>query len=80
MPISIAQAQKKASSFLDTAGDSRDNYLPITKGVFEQYGSEFLLNMGKFANRKKVVASGKLLSNSSFKIIEGTRNKTCHSS
>ncbi len=72
MPISIGAAQQKAlgEGFLDDIGTGKDSFR-ITKGVFEQYGTEFLLNMGKFANKKKVVASGKLLSNSKFRIVDG---------
>lgn len=69
MPISISAAQSKVS--LDDLGEGKENFA-VVKGVFQQYGNEFLLNLGKFANKRKVVASGKLLSDSRFKIVEGT--------
>ena len=69
MPSSINAVQQRAvdSGFIDTIGESKDMFEAV-EGVFEQYGKEFLLNLGKQANRKKVVASGKLLSESKFMI------------
>lgn len=75
MPISIGAAQRKAidSGFLDTIGEERtDTRLGITEAVLAQYGEEFMLNLGKYANQRKVVASGKLLSDSKLMIVEGT--------
>ena len=69
MPSSINAVQQRAvdSGFIDTIGESKDMFKAV-EGVFEQYGKEFLLNLSKQANRKKVVASGKLLSESKFMI------------
>lgn len=74
MPISIAQAQSKAlsSGVLDTAGESRDGFIVFTvsENILEQYGIEFMKNLGKFANQKKVVDTGKLLSDSFWKVTD----------
>lgn len=75
MPISIGEAQRKAidSGFLNDIGEGRtDVRLGITESLLAQYGEEFMLNLGKYANQRKVVASGKLLSDSMFRIVEGT--------
>jgi hypothetical protein len=71
MPISIIAAQKESvdSGFLDTIGEDKDTF-QVTTGVFEQYGGEFLKNMGKYANERKVVASGKILSEATFKMSD----------
>lgn len=70
MPISIEKAQAKAlsSGFLDNIG-SNEIPMTTTTNVLEQIGEFFIQNLGKRANQKKVVASGKLLTDSSFKII-----------
>lgn len=72
MPISISAAQQKAlgSGFLDGIGEDKVELL-ITKTLFEQYGAEFLLNLGKFANERKVVNKGNILSKSTFRIVDG---------
>lgn len=75
MPISIGEAQRKAidSGFLNDIGEGRtDVRLGITESLLAQYGEEFMLNLGKYANQRKVVASGKLLSDSKVRIVEGT--------
>ena len=75
MPISISAAQQKAisSGFLNDIGEGRtDVRLGIAETVLAQYGEEFMLNLGKYANQRKVVASGKLLSDSMFRIVDGT--------
>jgi len=71
MPISIAQAQAKVQN-IDLGGDSRDDYIvfEISENVLEQYGIEFMKNLGKFANQKKVVDTGNLLSDSFWKVTE----------
>lgn len=71
MPSSISAVQQKAidSGFIDTIGESKAMF-EVVKGVFEDFGGEFLINLGKFANKRKVVASGKLLSESRF-VIKG---------
>lgn len=53
MPISISAAQQKAlgSGLFDDIGEGKES-LPITKTVFEQYGIEFLTNLGISANKK----------------------------
>jgi hypothetical protein len=70
MPISIAQAQSK---FKDPGGESRDNFVvfDVSENILEQYGIEFMKNLGKFANQKNVVDTGKLLSDSYFKVTDG---------
>lgn len=72
MPISINAAQQKAigSGFLDGIGEDKVELL-ITKTLFEQYGDEFLLNLGKYANERKVVNKGNILSKSTFRIVDG---------
>ena len=69
MPTSISGVQKGAinSGFLDGIGEGKDGF-SFAEGVFEQFGKEFLLNLGRFANKRKVVASGNLLSQSRFEI------------
>lgn len=69
MPNNISSVQKEAisSGFLDSLGEGKTG---IIDGVFESFGKEFLLNLGKFANKRKVVASGNLLSQSRF-VIKG---------
>lgn len=70
MPISISQAQAKAlgSGFLDDIGS---NEIPFntTTNILEQIGISFIENIGKRANQKQVVASGKLLSETTFRIV-----------
>lgn len=68
MPISIAQAQKNYKP----VGETRDNYVvfEVSENVLEQYGIEFMQNLGKFANQKKVVDTGALLSESFWKVTE----------
>jgi len=70
MPINIAAAQRKAlsSGFLDDVG-SNEIPLETTTNILEQIGVFFIENLGKRANEKNVVASGTLLSNTSFKIV-----------
>jgi len=69
MPSSIDSVQGRAlnEGFLDKIGEEKEDFR-FTEGVFEQLGKEFLLNLGKFANKRKVIASGKLLSESRFDI------------
>lgn len=69
MPISIAQAQKRIT---DPGGESRDNFVlfEVSSNVLEQYGIEFMKNLGKFANQKNVVDTGKLLSDSYWKVTD----------
>lgn len=70
MPINIAAAQQKAlsSGFLNDIGS---NEIPFetTTSVLEQIGKFFVENLGKRINQKQVVASGKLLSETTFRII-----------
>jgi len=70
MPISIAKAQAKAlsSGGLDDIG-SNEIPMATTTNVLEHIGEFFIQNLGKRANQKKVVASGKLFTDSSFKIV-----------
>lgn len=70
MPINIAQAQAKAlaSGFLDDIG-SNEIPMPTTTNVLEQIGIFFIENLGKRINQKQVVASGKLLSETTFRIV-----------
>lgn len=71
MPSSISAVQRKAidDGFIDNIGESKAMFDAV-EGVFEDFGKEFLLNLGKFANKRKVVASGKILSESRF-VIKG---------
>lgn len=70
MPISISAAQNKAlqSGFLDNIGG---NEIPmkVTENILEQIGVFFIENLGKRANQKRVVASGKLISETTYRII-----------
>ncbi len=70
MPISISQAQAKAlsSGFLDDIG-SKEIPFNTTTNILEQIGIFFIDNIGKRANQKQVIASGKLLSETTFRII-----------
>ena len=70
MPISISQAQAKAlsSGFLDDIG-SKEIPMTTTTNVLEQIGIFFIENLGKRINQKQVVASGKLLSETTFRIV-----------
>jgi len=70
MPISIAQAQKKLG---DPGGEGRDNFIEfrISENILEQYGIEFMTNLEKYVNEKGVVATGKLLSDSYWKVTDG---------
>lgn len=70
MPINIAQAQAKAlaSGFLDDIG-SNEIPMTTTTNVLEQIGIFFIENLGKRINQKQVVASGKLLSETTFRIV-----------
>ncbi len=69
MPSSISAVQQGSisSGFLDVTNESKENF-EVFKGIFNDYGKLFLQNLGKFANQKKVVASGKLLTESNYKI------------
>lgn len=74
MPISIKEAQQKAigSGFLDGIGEKAGVVqLGITEAVLAQYGELFLQNLGKYANQRKVVDTGKILSESLFRIVDG---------
>jgi len=62
MPSNIGSVQK----ILDI-GEGKDEFT-IAKGFFSDIANEFLLNLEKSANDKKVVASGNLLRNSRFAI------------
>jgi len=62
MPSNIGSVQK----ILDI-GEGKDEFT-IAKGFFTDISNEFLLNLEKSANDKKVVASGDLLRNSTFAI------------
>lgn len=70
MPISISQAQAKAlgSGFLDDLG-SNEIPMETTHNVLEQIGDTFLKNIDKRANEKGVVASGKLLTQMDYRIV-----------
>lgn len=70
MPISISAAQNKAlqSGFLDNIG-SNEIPMKVTENILEQIGVFFIDNLGKRANQKQVVASGKLISETTFRII-----------
>ena len=71
MPISIAQAQK---GLTDPGGETRDNYtvFEVSKNILEQYGIEFMKALEKYANQKNVVDTGKLLSDSFWKVTGDT--------
>lgn len=75
MPISIAKAQQQAldDGFLDNLGSEQGApvRLGITEKVLAQYGAEFLQVMGKLVNERKVVASGDLTNEASFRVVDG---------
>ncbi len=75
MPISIAKAQQQAldEGLLDNLGTEQGApvRLGITEKVLAQYGAEFLQVMGKLVNERKVVASGDLTSEASFRVVDG---------
>ena len=61
MSISISKAQKKALSELEGfAGDAIAEF-NVVSGILEQYGALLQENIAKYADEKKVVASGELL-------------------
>ena len=69
MPSNIGSVQRSTigSGFLDSVGDGKDEFTFVNT-VFEEYGKQFLLNLSKSANDKKVVASGNLLSQTKFEV------------
>jgi len=69
MPSNIGSVQKSTigSGFLDSVGEGKDEFTFVNT-VFEEYGKQFLLNLSKSANDKKVVASGNLLSQTKFEV------------
>jgi len=69
MPSNIGSVQKSiiGSGFLDSIGEGKDEFTFVNT-VFEEYGKQFLLNLSKSANDKKVVASGNLLSQTKFEV------------
>ena len=69
MPSNIGSVQKSTigSGFLDSIGEGKDQFTFVNT-VFEEYGKQFLLNLSKSANDKKVVASGNLLSQTKFEV------------
>jgi len=69
MPSNIGSVQRSTigSGFLDSVGDGKDEFT-FANTVFEEYGKQFLLNLSKSANDKKVVASGNLLSQTKFEV------------
>jgi hypothetical protein len=75
MPISISAAQQKAlgDGFLSGIGEQPGEpvKLGITETVLAQYGALFLQNLGKYANKRKVVYKGNILSESLFRIVDG---------
>lgn len=75
MPISIAQAQKKNLSGLGKFGEDKGDEVELseTEAMFAEYGKKFMLNLGKYANAKNVVDTGKLLSEATFRIVDGNK-------
>ena len=73
MPKSISQVQQSAidDGFLNTKGDGEggDEKLGMVPEMLKQYGEDFLKALGVNANKKKVVASGKLLSESHMQLV-----------
>ena len=69
MPSNIGSVQRSTigSGFLDSVGEGKDEFT-FANTVFEEYGKQFLLNLSKSANDKKVVASGNLLSQTKFEV------------
>lgn len=70
MSININKAQ---ADFLREGGDLGGTDIiefGVVNNVLEQYGAEFLENISYFANNKKVVGSGDLLSNMIPEIVE----------
>lgn len=69
MPSNIGSVQRSTigSGFLDSVGEGKDEFTFVNT-VFEEYGKQFLLNLSKSANDKKVVASGNLLSQTKFEV------------
>lgn len=71
MPISIAKAQQEAlrTGALDDLGEGRDSFA-MAEAALKQYADEFLRVLGEYANRRDVVASGKVLSDSRVEMQE----------
>ena len=69
MPSNIGSVQRSTigSGFLDSVGEGKDEFTFVNT-VFEEYGKQFLLNLSKSANDKKVVASGNLLNQTKFEV------------
>ena len=72
MPVSIQQAQAKLlqSGELEGIGEDVNLFDVIVDNMLSQYGQLFLLNLGKSANKHNVVASGKLLSESYYRVVD----------
>jgi len=72
MPISFAKAQQEyvSSGMSEGEQEGAKVQLGITEKVLAQFGAEFLLILGRKANEKKVVATGDLLKNADFNIID----------
>jgi hypothetical protein len=73
MPISIAEAQRKAGdSAFEGLGEEQGApiSLPITAQVMAQFGEEFLKVMGDYVNKLGVVSSGDLTSKANFVVSD----------
>lgn len=71
MSISISKAQKKALSELDSFASGDIAEFGVVSGVLEQYGALLQENIAKFADEKKITASGELLKSMQSEIERG---------
>lgn len=71
MSISIAKAQKKALSELDSFASGDIAEFGVVSGVIEQYGALLQENIARFADEKKITASGELLKSMQSEIERG---------
>lgn len=70
MGISIASVQKENLSFLDTLGGNEFEELPAVHGTLMYTAKELIKNIGKYAEQRKVVASGKLLDKTELSVVD----------
>ena len=71
MSINIGKAQRKALSDLESFASGDIAEFGVVAGVLEQYGALLQENIAKFADEKKVTASGELLKSMASEIERG---------
>jgi len=71
MSINIGKAQRKALSDLEGFASGDIAEFGVVAGVLEQYGALLQENIAKFADEKKVTASGELLKSMASEIERG---------